>query len=295
MLSSGSVDPAVKYCMITPVRDEEQFIGGTIESVLRQTIRPIEWIIVDDGSTDSTDAIVHRCAQEHSWIRTVNRKNRGYRSTGGGIDAFLDAYALLQRRDWEYLVNLDGDLTFAPDYFERCFEHFRSMPRLGIGGGKIYKKVGKSLRWEKNPSFHVRGGTKIYRRECWESLGGLFPGLGWDTVDELKANQLGWITRTFPDLMLVHHRMTGAVWGAWGNAVNDGEADYVVGYHPVFFGLKCIRNIFNSPFVVRSIGMAYGFLRSGIRRTPRIENQELRSYLREQQLRRILGMSSIWR
>jgi len=292
---SRSADPAVRYCMITSVRDEEQFIEGTVESVLRQTVRPIEWIIVDDGSTDSTGSIIHRCAQEHSWIRPLQRTDRGYRSTGGGIEAFLDAYPLLQRQDWEFLVNLDGDLTFAPDYFERCFEHFRRAPRLGIGGGTVYKKVGKRLRWERAPYFHVRGATKIYRRECWESLGGLFRGLGWDTVDELKAHQLGWITRTFPDLMLVHHRATGAAWGSWGNALNDGEADYIVGYHPVFFALKCIRNIFDSPFVFRSIGVAYGFLRCAVRRTPRIRDQELRSYLRQQQLRRLLGMVSIWR
>jgi poly-beta-1,6-N-acetyl-D-glucosamine synthase len=290
-----SAGPVVKYCIITPVRDEEEFIKGTIESVLCQTLRPIEWIIVDDGSTDSTGAIIERCAQEHSWIRPFHRKDRGYRSSGGGVEAFLDAYPRLQRQDWEFLVNLDGDLTFAPDYFERCFEYFRSTARLGIGGGKIYKKARKRLRWERAPNFHVRGATKIYRRECWESLGGLFPGLGWDTVDELKANQLGWITKTFPDLMLVHHRVTGAAWGAWGNAVNDGEADYIVDYHPVFFGLKCIRNLLDSPLVVRSIGVAYGFLRCAVRRTPRIGDKELRRYLRQQQLRRLLGMASIWR
>lgn len=290
-----SADQAVKYCMITSVRDEEQLLAGTIESVLRQTILPIEWIIVDDGSTDSTSAIIERYAQKYSWIRAFHRKDRGYRSTGGGVEAFLEAYPLLQAQNWEYLVNLDGDMTFDPDYFERCFEYFRSTPRLGIGGGTIYKKIGTQLRREKNPYFHVRGATKIYRRECWESLGGLFRGLGWDTVDEVKANQLGWNTRTFTDLVLVHHRATGAAWGSWGNAVNDGEADYIVGYHPLFFGMKCIRNIFNPPFVFRSIGVAYGFLRSAVRSTPRIEDQEFRRYLRGQQLRRILGMSSIWR
>jgi len=281
--------------MITSVRDEAQCVAETIEAVLHQTIRPIEWIVVDDGSTDSTYASIRRYAQEHPWIRTVQRKDRGYRSTGGGIEAFLDAYPLLQRQDWEFLVNLDGDLTFAPDYFERCFEHFRNMPRLGIGGGKVYRKVGEQLRWERNPSFHVRGGTKIYRRQCWENLGGLFRGLGWDTLDELKANQLGWTTQTFSDLTLVHHRETGSAWGPWGNAVNDGEADYIVGYHPLFFGIKCIRNIFDFPFVLRSLGVAYGFLRSAVRRPTRNADRVLRSYLRKQQLRRLMGMSSIWK
>ena len=159
----------------------------------------------------------------------------------------------------------------------------------------MHTKFGNRWQVEPAPSFHVRGATKIYRRECWEALGGLWPGLGWDTVDEVKANQLGWKTQTFPTLKLFHHRPTGANWGAWGNAVNDGEADYIVGYHPLFFGLKCVRNIFSPPFVIRSLGIVYGYMRSIARRSPGVADKELRAYLRRQQLRRILGMSSIWR
>ena len=169
-VSAGTVG-TVRYCIVTPSRDEERFIVGTIESVLNQTIRPAEWIIVDDGSTDDTGAIIDRYANEYSWIHTLHRKNRGYRSVGGGVEAFLDAYSLLQSSDWQYLVNLDGDLTFASDYFERCFDHFRSMPRLGIGGGTIYDKVGDGLssgaiaclsrsRCYQNLSKRMLGGTR---------------------------------------------------------------------------------------------------------------------------------------
>jgi glycosyltransferase involved in cell wall biosynthesis len=292
---SKEIMPAVKYCMITPVRDEEGCIAATIESVLRQTIHPTEWIIVDDGSTDTTGTILDRYAREYRWIQILHRKNRGHRSTGGGIEAFIDAYSSLQSHDWEFLVNLDGDLTFAPDYFESCFQRFRHLPRLGIGGGTIYTKIGERLQLEKAPSFHVRGATKIYRRECWENLGGVVCSLGWDTLDEIKANQLGWMTQSFPDVQLFHHRVTGAAWGAWGNAINDGEADYLVGYHPLFFFLKCIRHIFQSPYLVRSVGMVYGFLRCVMRRTPQVADGELKTYLRRQQLRRLLRMSSIWK
>ena len=292
---STGATPTVKYCIITPVRDEEQFVRGTIDSVLHQTIKPVEWIIVDDGSKDATNSIISRCAQEYSWIRTLGRENRGHRSTGGGVEAFLAGYQLLRSQDWEFLVNLDGDLTFAPDYFEKCFKFFREMPRLGIGGGTIYDKVDARLQLESSPTFHVRGGTKIYRRKCWEQLGGLPPSLGWDTVDELKANQLGWITQTFPDLRLIQHRVTGSAWGRWGNAVNDGVADYVVGYHPLFFFLKCLRHVFHAPYIVRGLGLAYGFLRSLVSQMPRLGDQELRDYLRQQQLRRLLGAPSIWK
>jgi poly-beta-1,6-N-acetyl-D-glucosamine synthase len=284
----------VKYCIITPTRDEEKFIRGTIESVLRQTIQPQEWIIVDDGSTDGTASIVDQYVQRHRWIRLLRRVDRGYRATGGGVEPFLAAYPLLTAGDWEFLVNLDGDLTFDQDYFEKCFRYFRQTTVLGIGGGTIYNKVGDKLELERSPAFHVRGATKIYRRSCWDVLGGLSPGVGWDTVDEIKANHLGWMTRTFDDLRLIHQRPTGDGLGIWNNAVKDGEADYVVGYHPIFFWLKCLRLMLERPFLLRGLGIAYGFVRGAARRSPRITDEGLRRYLRRQQLQRLVGGESIW-
>jgi poly-beta-1,6-N-acetyl-D-glucosamine synthase len=285
----------IKYCIITAVRDEAKFVAATIESVLAQTVKPLEWIIVDDGSRDETADIVRKYAQQHPWIQLMIRSDRGHRSKGGGAEAFNEAYSLFCNRDWDYLANLDGDLTFAPDYFERCFEQFRTMPTLGIGGGRVYAEVHGRWQLEQAPAFHVRGAAKIYRKECWEALGGLWPGLGWDTVDEVKANQLGWTTQSFPAIKLLHHRLSGTMWGAWGFAVVDGEADYIVGYLPLFFALKCLRHVFQRPFVVRSLGMVFGYVGSMLRRTPRVTDREFRAYLRRQQSRRLLGLSSIWR
>jgi poly-beta-1,6-N-acetyl-D-glucosamine synthase len=294
-VSKESPSSPIRYCIITAVRDEEQFIGDTIDSVLAQTVRPLEWIIVDDGSRDRTASIIASRARENPWIRSIRREDRGHRSKGGGVQAFLEAYALLGSRNWEYLVNLDGDITFAADYFEKCFDQFRKMPSLGIGGGTVCAKIGGHWQAEPSPAFHVRGAAKIYRRECWNALGGLWPGLGWDTIDEVKANQLGWKTQTFPGIQLLHHRLSGKMWGAWGFAVLDGEADYIVRYLPLFFCLKCVRHIFYSPFVIRSIGMVYGYLRGFVDGTPRVADREMVQYLHRQQLRRLFGMSSIWR
>jgi len=290
-----TASPLARYCIITAVRDEEQFISHTIESVLAQTVKPLEWIIVDDGSRDQTGAIIAQYADRNSWIRFVRRKDRGHRSKGGGVEAFLEVFPKIRCHDWEYLVNLDGDLTFDADYFELCFEQFRRMPKLGIGGGTVYAKMSGRWQPEQAPAFHVRGAAKIYRRECWEALGGLWPGLGWDTVDEVKANQLGWNTQTFPNLKLFHQRLSGLMWGAWEFSVMDGEADYVVGYLPLFFALKCVRHLVNSPIFIRSIGMLFGYLRCIIRQAPRVNDPELVQYLRTQQFRRLLGLSTIWR
>ena len=280
-------NPSVTYCIITPVRDEEEFIGGTIESVAAQTIRPAEWIIVDDGSTDQTSSIIERYAQKYPWIRAARLENRGFRSTGGGIDGFLYGVELLKTKDWEFLVNLDGDLTFSPQYFEECFAYFRKNPRLGIGGGTIYNKIGDQLHLEKCVDSHVRGATKIYRRQCWDSLGGMLRGLGWDTVDEIKARMRGWSTFAFPDLHLIHHRATGAALGLWADGVKNGRSDYIVGYHPLFFTAKCVFRAFKPPFLIGALALAFGFSRSYLQRVPRVDDAEFIRYLRAQQLRRL--------
>lgn len=280
---------SVTYCIITPVRDEEEFIGGTIEAVAAQSIPPAEWIIVDDGSADQTGAIVDQYSRKYPWIRLARRGNRGFRSTGGGIEGFLYGVDLLETKNWEFLINLDGDLTFSPQYFEKCFEYFRKNPGLGIGGGTIYNKIGGQLLLEKNVDSHVRGATKIYRRQCWDSLGGMLRGLGWDTVDEIKARMRGWSTFAFPDLQLIHHRATGAALGRWADAVKNGHSDYIVGYHPLFFAAKCARRLFKRPYITGALALAYGFLRSYLQRAPRFKDAEFIRYLREQQLRRLFG------
>lgn len=285
----------VKYCIVTPTRDEERFIAATIETVLSQTIRPAEWIIVNDGSRDQTGSIIDAYAAKFPWIRAIHRENRGHRSTGGGIEGFILGSNSLATKDWEFLVNLDGDLTFEPDYFERCFEYFRQSPDLGVAGGTIYNKIGEELKIEICPEFHVRGATKIYRRECWEAIGGMLPGLGWDTYDEVTANMRGWRTRSFSDVPIIHHRPTGTAEGVWWGLVKDGNADYIVGYHPLFFSAKCLRRLFKRPIVLGSLGLAYGFIKSYFTRAPRVQNKEFVDYIRSQQLRKLIGLQTIWR
>ena len=286
----------VKYAIITPARDEEAFIEKTMASVVSQTIRPVCWIIVNDGSRDRTGEIIDKFAAQYPWIIATHRSNRGFREAGGGVIAtFYDGYAQLPSHDWDFLVKLDADLSFSTDYFERCLEEFAKDPKLGIGGGDIYHEEKAGLTLERNPSFHVRGATKIYRKECWEALGGLIQAPGWDTIDELKANMLGWSTRTFPHLRLSHFRYTGSADGAWKDCIKNGRANYITGYHPIFMLLKCAARIAKKPYVKGSIGLWWGFVSGYLRRIPRVQDQRLIRYTRVQQMRRIMMLESIWK
>lgn len=286
----------IEYVIITPVRDEEQHIEHTIKSVIAQTITPAEWIIVNDGSTDSTGRIINEYAKKYSWIHTIHRGDRGFRKAGGGvIDAFYDGYNAKKTEKLDYIVKLDGDLSFDTDYFERCFEHFQNMTEIGIGGGAIFNIVSGVLKSEKHPIFHVRGATKIYKKECWDAIGGLLQVSGWDTIDEVKANMLGWKTRTFPDLKIVHYRETGAADGQWKSGVKYGRANYISGYHPLFMFLKCIKRIVQRPYVIGSVALAYGFASGYLKRVPRVDDKKMIEYLRKEQMKKLTLRDSIWK
>jgi hypothetical protein len=226
----------------------------------------------------------------------VHRENRGYRKSGAGVvEAFYDGYNALRTRDWDFVVKLDGDLSFSPNFFETALGHFEAQPRLGIGGAFLYHEVKGTLQLEQGPKFHVRGATKIYSRACWEAIGGLRFVPGWDTIDEVSANMQGWRTESFSDLRVVHHRFTGTAEGRWRDMIKIGKACYCTGYHPLFVSAKCIYRLASKPYVIGSLGLAYGFVSGYLGRAPRPSDPALVRYVRRQQLRRLCGMQSIWK
>lgn len=278
------------------MRDEGDLIERTIQSVAQQTLLPSQWIVVNDGSRDNTGAVLDDYARKYSWMTVVHRPDRGFREPGAGvINAFYAGYELVGVPDWEYIVKFDGDLIVPPDYFANCLSEFRAEPKLGIGGGIIGHMQDGAMRIENGgPLFHVRGATKIYRRDCWEAIGGLLKAPGWDTVDELKANMLGWTTRTFSHLPILQVRPTGSTNTIWGNWVKNGRANYITGYHPLFMFLKCLKRARHKPYLVGGIALMYGYLQGYIKKIPRVEDQELIRYTRKQQLRKLLLRDSIW-
>jgi glycosyltransferase involved in cell wall biosynthesis len=286
--------PQRKYVVITPVRDEGEVLEATMQGIVKQTVLPTEWILVDDGSTDSTPAIINRYASEHPWIRAVHRTNRGFRKNGGGVmEAFYDGFNQIACQDWEFIVKLDGDLVAKQDYFQKCFEQFEQNERLGIGGGILYHFHDGTERLETAPKFHVRGATKIYRRKCWDEIGGLWPAPGWDTIDEVKAQMLGWTTYTFEDIRLLHQRPTGAVEGSWSDGIKSGLARYIAGYHPAFMFASCVSRIASKPYFTGALALWLGYLKGYVKHIPQINDPALIKFVRQQQVRRLLGKKTV--
>lgn len=290
---SGSI-----YIVITPVRNEQERFDKTITSMIRQTTPPYRWVIVNDGSRDDTGKLADHAATKYPWIIVKHRADRGFHQQGTGvIEAFYEGHSVIEREPWDYLVKLDGDLEFEPDYFEKCLARFAADPKLGVGGGRIYFRENGSIVDDSpgDPAFHVRGATKIYRRATWDAIGGLLRAPGWDTLDEVKANMLGWRTYSFHDLKVLQLKATGFADGQWRNWFKNGLANYIVGYHPLFMLSKCTRRFFQRPVGVAAVGLLCGFVSGYLRGVPRVPEPKIIRYVRQQQLNRLLFRESLWR
>jgi glycosyltransferase involved in cell wall biosynthesis len=284
------------YVIITPARNEAENIAATLQSVVAQTNPPVEWVIVNDGSTDRTAEILDQYAARYPWIRAYHLPDRGFREPGSGVvRAFNHGLGKLKTKDWDFIVKLDGDLELSADYFENCLNEFEKDVSLAVGGGTICHNADGVMRPDVDVRFHVRGATKIYRREFWDQMGGLPPVVGWDTLDELKANMLGWTSRSFPQIRILHRRPTGAADGAWRNWFKNGRANYITGYHPLFMTLKCVKRVPQKPYFLAALGLFCGFVSGYINHEPQVADRELILYVRKQQLRRLFWQSSIWK
>lgn len=283
------------YVIVTPIRNEAEHLETTIRCVVEQTRQPSRWLIVDDGSSDGTGQIADRWAEQISWIHVTHRPDRGHRAGSGGVEAFKEGAVSLAGENWDFLVNLDGDLRFETDYFARCLEVFDSDPDLGIAGGKVYEAQGDRMVHDPHPRFHVRGASKIYRRACWESVEDVVEGPGWDTLDEVKANQLGWQTRTLDEVPIYHLRAHGRAAGGWANWVNSGTAAYRSGYHPAFVLVRALRRLVRPPSLVAPAGLVYGYVSSALKGIERPDDPEVRRFVRQQQMNRLLGRKTMWR
>ncbi len=285
-----------RYVIVTPARDEEVSIRHTLQSVVAQSIRPSQWVIIDDNSTDKTAEIVREYGQQHPWIKLVEADDPGGWQRGAKVSRLFAAGLEAVDCPFEFLVKLDADVSFAPDYFENLLERFDEDPRLGIGGGALFVLSGGEWKLENTPWDHVRGATKAYRRTCYEDIGGVPSVNGWDTIDELRAQLKGWQTQSFPDLRVRHHRPTGAREGGLNGYARVGEFSYFLGYP---FLVLLARSVY-SAVVERPLGLAglsilIGYLGSWMARVPRYDDRELLSYARRKLWSRLWSRVWFWK
>src|SRR5207302_2060861 len=187
------------YVLITPARNEAQFIELTLQSVVAQTVRPLHWVLVSDGSTDGTDDVVRRYVAEHSWIELVRTPERRERHFAGKVYAFKAGYERVRGLQYDAIGSLDGDLSFDARYFEFLLKKLAADSALGLVGTP-YKDSGTKETYDYRfvNIEHVSGACQLFRRKCFEDISGYVPieGGGIDYVAVLTSRMRGWKTRT---------------------------------------------------------------------------------------------------
>ena len=255
---------ATKYIIISPVKDEENYIEDTIKSVIGQTIRPYRWIIVDDGSQDKTAYTVNEYREKYEWIELIKiERDRERRPGSAVINAFDRGYKLVENLDFDFVVKLDCDLRLNSDYFEKLLSRFKEEERLGIASGVYLEKKRQNWIPVKMPGYHVCGASKVIRKQCFAEIGGFIPSKGWDTLDEIRAQMLGWKTRHFNELRIYHLKNEGSGRGQLRTNAMHGEIYYLMGGSKAFFAMKVIqRMIFGRPIIIGGAAMVFGYLSS---------------------------------
>lgn len=282
-----------KYALITPARNEESYIELTLASVLKQSLPPIKWIIVSDGSTDRTDEIVLHYSKGIDFIEFISARSIGRRNFGSKVNAFNNGYRFLQNCDYDFIGNLDADVSFGSHYFERLLECFPKNPRLGLCGGIIQELVNGHYLTQNISKNSVAGAVQLFRRECFNQIGGYtaMPMGGIDAAAEITARKHGWDVMTFPELKVLHHRRVA---NAGGNIIRarfrQGRMYQTLGYHPLFQILRSFGRLLDPPYLVGSAAMMMGFLWNTMMLRPPILKPDVVSYLRDEQIKRLRSM-----
>jgi glycosyltransferase involved in cell wall biosynthesis len=285
----------VRYVIVSPVKDEERYVELTLRSLIEQTVKPVRWVIVDDGSSDNTPRILERYAANHDWIQVVRIERDSKRDLGiTEIRAFATGYERVKNLPCDFIVKLDCDLRIPPDYFERVFAGFRDNERLGIASGVFLEDHGGRWLPAHMPVYHAAGASKVVRRRCFEDIGGFVLYRGWDTIDEIKAGMKGWETRHFPDVTFYHLRREGSAMGFRRTNMLHGEIYYLTGGGAVFFLLKVLHRMGSGiPPVLGGLAMLWGYLKCHLGgRSRGVSREEARAY-RQLLNRRV--RNQIWR
>ena len=282
------ISRAMKYILITPAHNEERFIRKTLDSMVAQRLLPERWIIVDDGSTDRTADIVEDYLSRHPWIELFRRPQRMDRSFAGKVHAFNTGLERVQSLQFEVVGNLDADLSFGPDYLEFLMGKFSEDPKLGVAGTPFREDGYDSARDSFEGENHVAGGCQLFRRQCFQDVGGYIPnragGIDWIAVT--TARMKGWKTRSFPEKRFHHYRTLGTAGrSTMAASFSYGEKDYYLGGSPVWQLFRVAYRTAKQP--VDGLALFAGYSWAALRRMKRPVSRDLMRFHRREQMKKL--------
>lgn len=280
----------MKYILISPARNEEANIDKTLKSVVSQTVLPVRWIIVSDGSTDRTDEIVKQYLEKNPWIELIRMPEHKDRQFAAKVHGFNAGYEKVKDIEYDIIGNLDADVSFDKDYFDFLLDKFMKMPDLGVGGTPFVEDSVQTYDYRFTNIEHVSGACQLFRRECFEEIGGYVPvkGGGIDWIAVTTARMKGWKTRTFTEKTLFHHRKMGT---GKGNILKAryrlGKEDYYIGNHPLWEIARGFYQMKSKPYILSGVLLLFGYFTSCLMRNKKISSPDLIKFVRNEQMKRL--------
>jgi len=288
--AAGQQRSLPSYVLITPARNEDAFIEKTIQSMIRQTVPPLKWVIVDDGSIDKTPDIVNRYLTQCPWMDMVQMPQRRDRSFAAKVHAFNAGYERVEGLPYEIIGNLDADISFDAAYCEFLLRKFSEDPRLGVAGTVFEEDGYSSARQSFEGENHVAGGCQLFRRRCFDEIGGFIANKagGVDWIAVTTARMMGWTTKAFREKAFFHHRHLGmAERNTLAAMFSYGEKDYYLGGHPIWELFRVIYRMSKWPYLLAGLALALGYGWAMVRRINRPVSGQLMKFHRREQMRKL--------
>jgi len=278
-----------RYVIVSPCRNEENYMRRTLDAVVAQSISPATWVIVDDGSTDQSPLILKEYAERYPWIKIITRKDRGHRAVGPGvIEAFYAGLDTVDLSDYDYICKLDIDLELQPTYFEHVIKEMEADPTLANFSGKVFlRETDGRLTPERMGDENAIGAAKFYRTASFKAIGGFVRQVSWDGIDGHLCRMTGWTARSAdrPELRIIHQRQMGSSQQSiWAGRTRWGFGKYFMGSALYYVTAVALYRMMEKPYVLGGWGILWGYIKASLTGAPRFDNKEFRRHLRRFEL-----------
>jgi glycosyltransferase involved in cell wall biosynthesis len=280
----------INLVIITPARNEEDYIEQTIKSVISQTLLPKMWVIVSDGSTDNTDTIVKKYVKQCNYIKLLSLPEKKERHFAAKAEAIKAGIQLLKEVEYNLLCIIDADISFDSDYFKFLTDKFKHDDSLGLAGTDYIEGGFHSSKDSYISESHVNGACQLFRRECWEEIGGYTPikGGGIDWVAVMTARMKGWKTHSFKEKTFNHLRPIGtAEANKFKSRYMYGKKDYFLGGHPIWQLFRVLFTMTKRPYFFGGFALFIGYMWSWTIRLKRPIHPDLIKFHRKEQMGRL--------
>jgi len=280
----------MKYSVIVAFKDEIGYIEKMLETLINQTLLPQEVILVNDCSSDGSEKAAKEIVKDQKNFRVINNISLDTYEPGKKIvKSFLLGYESL-KKEYDFIVKLDADIFLPLNYFKKISHAFKN-ENVGIVGGYLYQK-NKNGKWvldhtmDKN---HVRGAIKSYSKDCYKSIGGLKPTMGWDSVDELLALYNGFEIKTLPNLKVKHLRKPNKRFSNKKKAILQGKAFYKMRYGIFISLLASLKILFQTFNFIFFFNVILGYIISMLKKEKYVVNIDEGFFIRKYRISNILS------